>query len=205
MMNGARFIVERDPTRARRARPWHAGPPARCRFKGGARWARPMPAGRSVLKLPDPRAELLNRHTGVRHSFVAVGEHAADDAFAGAADEDGWVWLLRRLGPGPDGVEVDVAAVVLGLVVGPDLAHRLHALVHDRPAGRWVDAVVGNLLWDPAGADAEQHASVREEVEAGDRLRRRDRLPLGHQAHAGPEPQRLRRGGGVGHGDERVV
>jgi hypothetical protein len=56
-----------------------------------------------VLKLPDPRPELLHGHAGVRHPFVTVGEDAADDAFVGAADEDGWVWSLLGLGPGPDG------------------------------------------------------------------------------------------------------
>jgi hypothetical protein len=37
-----------------------------------------------VLKLADPRTELLAGHTGVWHPFVAAGEDAADDAFAGA-------------------------------------------------------------------------------------------------------------------------
>jgi hypothetical protein len=46
---------------------------------------------------------------------------------------------------------------------------------------------------------------VREDVEAGERLGRRDRLALGHEAHAGSQPQRLRGGGGVRQGDEGVV
>src|SRR4051794_16503749 len=157
------------------------------------------------MELADPRPEFLDGYAGVRHPFVAVGEHAADDAFAGASDEDGRVWLLRGFGPGPDGVEVDVPAVELGLVLRPDLAHRLHALIHDGPARRWLDAVVCDLFGDPSDADAEQHASIGEDVEARDGLRRRDRLALGHQTDAGSETERIRRGGGVGQGDERVV
>jgi hypothetical protein len=98
-----------------------------------------------------------------------------------------------------------MVAVVLGFVLGPDRAHRLHALVHDRPARRWVDAVVGDLLGDPADTDAEQHASVREDVEAGNCLGRGDRLAFGGEADAGSQPQRLRRGGGARNGDKGVV
>src|SRR3954453_13841339 len=133
---------------------------------GVAAWG---PGG--VLQLLDACRELRHGHAGVWHPFVAVSEHTADDAFAGAADEDRWVRSLRGLGPGPDGFEVDVAAVELGLVLGPDRADRLYALIHDRPACRRVDAVVGDLFGDPAHADTEQHAPVREGVEAGERLR----------------------------------
>src|SRR3954452_19173052 len=125
------------------------------RASGSAPWtvtgmsaSRPAPARR--VGAPGSALRVARWACRRAASIVAVGEHAADDALAGTADQDGWVWSLRRLGPGPDGSEVDVAAVELRLLLGPDRAHRLHALVHDRPAGRSVDVVVGDLLGDPA-------------------------------------------------------
>src|SRR5512132_4302326 len=51
----------------------------------------------------------------------------------------------------------------------------------------------------------EQHASVGEDVEAGDSLGCRDRVACGDEADAGSQPQGLRRGGGVRQGGEGVV
>ena len=93
--------------------------------------------------------------------------------------------LLDRLRPAPDRVEVDVLAVVGGLVLGPDRLHRLDALAHQREAAVRIGAVVLHLLAVPTRADAEQEAPARQPVDARDLLRRDDRVALDHEADAG--------------------
>src|SRR4029450_6940207 len=51
----------------------------------------------------------------------------------GAAHQDGRVWLLDGLRIGPHGVEVDVLAVELRLVLGPNRLHGADALSQDLP------------------------------------------------------------------------
>jgi hypothetical protein len=60
--------------------------------------------------------------------------------------------------------------------------------------------VVAHLLFDPAGADPEVHPAAGQHVDGGDRLRRDDGIPLGHQQHGGADPQGA---GGLGDGAQR--
>src|SRR5690606_4873570 len=76
------------------------------------------------------------------HPAIAVFEHAVEGARAVAADEHGRMWLLLRLRPRPNGVEVDELAVVFGLVVGPDRLHGEDAFAQDLPAQAVLRAVV---------------------------------------------------------------
>ncbi len=138
--------------------------------------------------------ELLRAAEPVRRPLVGVGEHAVEHLRAGAAQQHRRVRLLRRLGPAPDRVEVHELAVVLGLVLRPDLLHRLDPLAHELEAAARVGAVVAHLLAVPAGADAEQEAPAREPVERGDLLGGHDRIALDHQADAGAQLDALGRG-----------
>src|SRR4029453_17006759 len=51
---------------------------------------------------------------------IAEPEHAIEDGWTGAANEDWWVWPLRWLGPRPDPIEVDGLALIPALVMRPD-------------------------------------------------------------------------------------
>src|SRR4051812_3009606 len=114
---------------------------------------------RPRAQLPDPRNEVFAREVG--QPTVAEGQHAIEHRRPVAADEHGRVWTLRGLRPGPDAIEVDVLAVIAGLVFGPDRLHRFDPLGHDRHAPARVGAVVLHLLAVPAGADAELEAPAR--------------------------------------------
>ncbi len=112
---------------------------------------------------------------------------------------------LGRLGVGPDRVEIDHLAVILGLLLGPQRLHRQDALAHQPEAGVVAGAVVFHFLDVPAAADPEDDAAAGELVEAGDAFRGNDRIALGDQADAGAEQQLLGRRRGEGQRDERVV
>src|SRR4029453_4623493 len=140
--------------------------------------------------------------SAVIHLRVVIGEpgvpepkHAIEDSWAGAANENWWVWPLRRLGPRPDSVEVDVFAVVAGLVIGPDLLHGLDALPHDGHPDARVGAMIAHLGPVPACTHPELQAATREVVDARDLFRRNDRVTFDDQADAAGDadiPGRLR-------------
>ena len=83
--------------------------------------------------------------------------------------------------------EVDVAAVVLGDLRGPDRLHREHALAEQRAACRGIGAVVGDLLGLPACADPELEPTMTQRVDARDFLREGDRVALDDEADRGAE------------------
>jgi hypothetical protein len=113
--------------------------------------------------------------------------------------------LLYRLGPAPDAVELDVLAVVAGLVLGPDRLHRLDPLAQQREPPLGIGAVVSHLLLVPARADPEEEAPAGDLVQGRDLLRGDDRVALDDEADPGPYQQPLGRGRGGGEGDEGVV
>src|SRR5204863_8446990 len=135
---------------------------------------------------------------------VAEVHHALQCIAALTAEQDGRVWFLLGLGPRPDRIEGDELAVELGDVLRPDLLHRAHLLLEPLEARLELRAVVLHLLGVPAAAQPELEAPVREQVEARDRLGRRDRVALDDQADAGAHPELLRRGRRGGQRDERV-
>src|SRR5215831_3233204 len=103
-----------------------------------------------------------------RDPTVAVANGAPRGMREGAADDDGRMGLLARLGPLLHLVEGDELAVIGGLLLGPDRLHRLDTL-----AGKLVPrleggAVVLDLVLVPAVADTEQKAAVRQLVDGRD-------------------------------------
>ena len=137
----------------------------------------------------------------IREPGVAEPKHPIEDGRASAANKDWWMWPLRRFGPGPDPVEVDIFAVVAGLVIGPDLLHGLDTLPHhDHPDAR-VGAMIAHLGPVPARTHPELQAAAREVVDARDLFRRDDRVTFNNQADAAGDADiagRLRGGGEVG-------
>src|SRR5215211_5467918 len=129
---------------------------------------------------------------------VAEPKHSIEDGWAGAANEHWWVWPLRRLRPRPDPVEVDVFAVVAGLVMGPDLLHGLDPLPHDGHPNARVGAMIAHLGPVPARTHAELQAATREVVNARDLFRRDDWVTLDDQTDTAGDADiagRLRGGG----------
>src|SRR5215471_8725755 len=140
-----------------------------------------------------------------RKPAVAEIDHALQRVLALAAEQDGRMWLLGRLGPRPAPVEVDMSAVELGLVLRPDLLEGPHLLLELPEAGLEVGAVVLHLLGVPATTDAEQEATVAEHVETGHRLGGGEGVALDDEADAGADLEVLG-GGRRGHeGHERIV
>ena len=112
---------------------------------------------------------------------------------------------LRRLGVGPDLVEVDELAVEFGFLLGPQLLHGERALAQQLEAGVVLGAVVLHLLHVPAATHGEDEAPTRQLVEARHRLGGDDRIVLRDQADAGTELELLGGSGRKGQRHERIV
>lgn len=203
--------------------PGAPGPAVRAASAGGARPVRRRAAG-SPLEVLLAAADPVHRHGHVPSGDLAQPLHAraevvrpvavgdpgvtefgdpAEPALA-AADVDGRVRPLHRLGPGEDGVEIDEPAVELGLVRGPQLAHRPQAFVGEQTPRGGVGTVVAHLLAVPADADTEDGAAVGDQVEGGHLLGRVDRVALRDQGDPGAQQQAPGDGGDHGQGDEGV-
>jgi class 3 adenylate cyclase len=148
----------------------------------------------------------------VVHLGVVVGEpgvaepkHAIEHGRAGAANEDWWVWPLRRLGPRPDPVEVDIFAVVAGLVMGPDLFHGLDPLSHDGHPDARVGAMVPHFGPIPPRTHSELQAAAREVVDARNLFRRDDRVTFDDQANAAGDADIASRRRRSGERNKKVV
>ncbi len=140
---------------------------------------------RQLLQFGHPT---LDSRVRVWCPFVPVFEHALEHPWPLAAHEHRNMWLLRRLRPLPNRIEIDEPAMEGGFLLSPDALHRQHALAHHLPARGGIDAVVAHLLAVPAGADAKQEAAAGEQLERGDLLGQRDRVVLGNEADTSPEP-----------------
>ena len=108
------------------------------------------------------------------------------------------------MGHDQSGSKLDVLAVVLGLVLGPDLLHRQHLLAQLAEPRLVLGAVVLHLLAVPAGADPEQEAAARERIEARHLLRQDDGVALDDETDAGAHLEPLGRGRGRHQRHERV-
>src|SRR5579884_1704333 len=149
----------------------------------------------------------LRREAGdrARDPAVAIFDDAPQGVVALAAQQNRRMRLLLRLRPRPDRVEIDHRAVEGGFLFRPQRLHRQDPLAHQLEAGGVAGAVVFHFLDVPAAADAEDEAPARQPVEAGDAFRGDDRVALGNETDAGAEHELLRRRGGKGQRDERVV
>ncbi len=125
----------------------------------------------------------------VRYPGVAERQHPVEHGRAVPADQDGRMRPLRGLGPGPDPVELHELPVVGRLRRRPDRLHRLDPLAQHRHPPPRVGAMVGHLRPVPARADAELEPPPGQVVDAGHLLGGGDRVPLDHQADAGPDAQ----------------
>src|SRR5215211_2828247 len=164
------------------------------------------------LNLDGPVGAGAQLGDAVVHLGVVIGEpgvaepkHSIEDGGAGAANEHWWVWPLRRLRPRPDPVEVDVFAVVAGLVMGPDLLHGLDPLPHDGHPNSRVGAMIAHLGPVPARTHAELQAAAREVVDARDLFRGDDRVTFHDQADAAGDADVAGRLRGGGKRDEQIV
>jgi hypothetical protein len=96
------------------------------------------------LHLQGPTSPGVELGDAVVHLRVEIGNQPSpnprtrSNSWALAANDDWRVWPLRRLGPRPDPVKVDVFAVIAHLVVGPDCER---SLLHLPPVQR----LAGNL------------------------------------------------------------
>jgi hypothetical protein len=112
------------------------------------------------------------------HPAVAEVQHPVLGAGAVAAHQHRRVRSLDGLGPRPDRIEVNEAAVVLGRIFGPDPAHGVDPVGEQCHPGPWIGAVVAQFLAVPSGPHAEQEAPLGDAVQARHRLRGDDRVPL---------------------------
>ncbi len=71
-------------------------------------------------------------------------------------------------------------------------------------AGRGIDAVIANLLDEPACAHAEQEAPIGDVIDRRHLLGEHDRIELGDDAHPRPEPEEARARCGCAERGERV-
>ncbi|HEX4529531.1 MAG TPA: hypothetical protein VIA11_08935 [Acidimicrobiia bacterium] len=100
-----------------------------------------------------------------------------------AADPDGRVRLLDGLRREGDAVEVDVGAVVLRFVAGPELDHRREVLVGHATALVERGPEHLELALRVPDADRDADPASGEEVERRDRLREHHGVVVGHHDH----------------------
>ena len=130
------------------------------------------------------------RRDAVGHPAISPRHHATRHVGRGAADQDGRVRLLHRLGRRVDGREVDMPAVELAGFVSPQLFHGGDGFAGVADTLGEFDAEQLGFLPEPAGADAEEETSVAEIVEGGDLLGQQDGVALRHQADARAQLER---------------
>jgi hypothetical protein len=113
--------------------------------------------------------------------------------------------ILQRPGPQRDAVQVEVLAVVVDVVLGPqppDQAHRLveqpGALASLHPEG---PVLGGDRRPQP---DRGQQPAAGQPVECGQLLGQHNRVAAGDHQHAGPQLELAGAAGGHGQGDERI-
>src|SRR3954447_13726470 len=119
------------------------------------------PALLGHLAQPAQLLDDLKAAARAREPAVAIFDDAAQRVIGLPAEDDRRMRLLRRLWPGPDLVEIDHLAVILGLVLGPQRLHGEDALAHQLEAGVIARAVIFHLLDVPAAANAEDETPAR--------------------------------------------
>jgi hypothetical protein len=123
--------------------------------------------------------------------------------FAAATDPDRDA--VRGLGLHLHRVEVHELTVEVDRIRTPARAQDVEHLVHAAAAVGERLTEGGELGRRPPDAGADGQAPTRERVEAGQRVGEREWVVLGHDEHAGAEPDPLGRGCRPGKGEQRVV
>ena len=139
-----------------------------------------------------------------REPTVAVANRATGRAGERAADVDRRMRFLHGLWPGVNRIEIDVVAVILRLILRPDLLHRFDPFPHHAKPPVERRAVVFDFLGVPPPAHTEEKASPRNHVDAGDVLGGLDRISLHDEADAGRQQQPIRHRGGGRQADEGI-
>jgi hypothetical protein len=98
-----------------------------------------------------------------------------------------------------------VVAGEFGDVVAPQAPAHLEVFVGHATAHARVGADGGELLAQPADADAEDDAPARQRIERRDQLRRDDRVAVRQHVHADAEPHARRRRRQIRERHERLV
>src|SRR5437763_3561850 len=150
-----------------------------------------------VGAVPMQHLELVGEHFGAAAGQVPVlgppGHGAEGSLFTGAADADGRMGPLHRLGVAAGAPQGEVAAVEVGGLVGQQPDDHLAGLVEAIEAllqRAQLDPVGVALLFVPAGADAQLQPAVGDDVDRRGHIGQHRRVAVddpGHQ-HADPEP-----------------
>ena len=109
--------------------------------------------------------------------------------------------LLGGFGIGSHGWKIEITAMVLRLVMGPEGLHDLDGFPGLRPAVLEVATHELGFLPQPACADAKQEAAAAKPIEAGDLLGQEEGVALGHQGNARAELNGAGDPGSPGQGD----
>src|SRR5919198_866988 len=95
--------------------------------------------------------------------------------------------LLGGFGKGSDEWKIEIPAMVLRLVMGPERLHDLNGFPCLRPAVLEVATHELGFLAQPARANAEQEAAAAKPIEAGDLFGQQQWVALGNQGNARAE------------------
>ena len=111
---------------------------------------------------------------------------------------------MGRLGIADNRWEIVVAAVVLGLILGPQLFQRFHRFPCLGPPVVEVTTHHGGLFAVPAGADSENEPSLAVQIEDRDLFGQDQRIAFRDQGDSGRQLDFAGDGGGHGQGDIRL-
>ena len=154
------------------------------------------PAGQGAQPGDLPR-QLLGLQDGWRaqadgHPSVAQLGGAADGRAGVAADPDGRMGFLHRLGVEPGARQLVILALELRLFLGPKLFEQADVLVGHRASLREGVQPQGlELLFHPADPCPQDNPTPREHVQGGQDLGGEHRVAVGEDEDVGAQPQPL--------------
>src|SRR5215470_10048431 len=129
----------------------------------------------------------LSRRDAVGQPAVSMCHYPAQHILGVPANDNGRMRLLGGFGIGTDQGKIEILAMVLRLVIGPQRLHDLNGFPGLRPAVYEVTAHEFSFLTQPARANAEQEAAATKPIKAGDLLSQEEWIALGHQGNARAE------------------
>ena len=130
-----------------------------------------------------------------RHPTVAEPCGPGDRVVGVAAEDDRRVRGAGGTRREVDRLEVEMTPVVRRLLLGPERAQHLDALLHPREPSAGVEPERGELLRQPSGADPQDRPPAGQDVDRGHRTRGDERVAEREHVDPGAEPDRRRRRG----------